>query len=530
MRAVAIDEPRDAPWRRCHYDWIISLDDDREECETATLLDGDRLSGAHLDADGQQVYSSDLVGWFGMGVLRPGALRGLAAANELKRANARSYGELLYEGLGLRRPVARPSATIPAISRAAAAEWLEGARHLRSRSRSLASTRPRATDGSSRRGGSMRRRTWRGASPTTAGRCSCSADVPRHSASAICERAAHTDVVAGPPDFDLLAFAALVGVCTALVCSDSLAMDLAIAGRVPVVALFGPRPTQRSICSAAAKKSWRPCRARGGYRSTCDVVPNCMQAITPDMVFARVRSGRLARVSKSVVRTPLLSGTSWADVKPLDGRHPSPRATPARPSLQYWPSRDTPVQYGTRSIRLFVFASAAFNLIRLPELAPGGRVTGAAAAAARVMAARHTRATRLVRARPTRYRCIHSVFRGLLEGSHLPLAGAPLECALGRRRQRHGFESGTYAFRAAYPRDLRVQRQRLRDDLIHVVVPIGRQPPDEVDARRPLGEFLILLVERRVLGARDRIVRVALRPSGTRRRAPSSDAPGRSDA
>ena len=57
-----------------------------------------------------------------------------------------------------------------------------------------------------------------------------------------------------------------------------------------------------------------------------------------------------------------------------------------------------------------------------------------------------------------------------------------------------------------------IGRQRLRHDLVHVVVLVGRQPADEVDAGRPLGEGLVLLVALGVLGAGDGVVGVAFGP------------------
>jgi hypothetical protein len=51
--------------------------------------------------------------------------------------------------------------------------------------------------------------------------------------------------------------------------------------------------------------------------------------------------------------------------------------------------------------------------------------------------------------------------------------------------------------------------QRLADDLVHVVIAIGRQPADEGDAGRGIGQRFILLVERLILLARDRIIRIA---------------------
>src|SRR3954453_22894054 len=52
--------------------------------------------------------------------------------------------------------------------------------------------------------------------------------------------------------------------------------------------------------------------------------------------------------------------------------------------------------------------------------------------------------------------------------------------------------------------------ERLPDDLVHVVVAIGRKPPAEPDVRRRKGQALVLLVELLVLGLRNRVVGVAL--------------------
>src|SRR5690349_3566133 len=69
----------------------------------------------------------------------------------------------------------------------------------------------------------------------------------------------------------------------------------------------------------------------------------------------------------------------------------------------------------------------------------------------------------------------------------------------GERTHRRG---GHGASLAAY---LRVSRERLRDDLIHVVILVGCQPPDEVNVRRGVGQRLVLRVDLGVLPARHRI-------------------------
>jgi heptosyltransferase-2 len=297
VRPVAIDEPAAASWRSDRYDWIISLDDDVESCAVAARLEADRLSGAYMDAGGRRVYSSDLAGWFGMGILRPDALGGLAAANQLKRDNTRTQGELLYDGLGLPQPVAPPSIAIPQSAHHAAREWLLG--------RGIAGAP--LVGLSTGAGGRWEFKSW-GVDATSAlaqrlvdrswtvlvlgGR----AEAARNAA--ICARAAHADVIAGPTDLDVLSFAALVSRCDALVSSDSLAMHLAIAARVPVVALFGPTSDAEIDLFGLGNKVVAPVPCARCYLPTCNVAPNCMQLITPDMVCAQMPSRRLPIVSE----------------------------------------------------------------------------------------------------------------------------------------------------------------------------------------------------------------------------------------
>src|SRR5690606_15296470 len=57
--------------------------------------------------------------------------------------------------------------------------------------------------------------------------------------------------------------------------------------------------------------------------------------------------------------------------------------------------------------------------------------------------------------------------------------------------------------------DALVQRQRLAHDLVHVVVLVGAQPPDEGHARCLVRQLLVAFVQFGVLWPRDRIVGVA---------------------
>jgi heptosyltransferase-2 len=289
VRAAAIDDPEDTAWRSTHYDWIINLDDEFVSCATATQLRGDRLSGAYVDRDGRRTYTRDLASWFDMGILQSDRPNGLATANQLKRENTRSYGELLYEGLDLPLPVARPTVIVPDASRRKAAEWLAAHR--------IAHRGPMIGVNSAA-GERWQRKTW-GVGPTSelALRLArqgwtvlvLGGPAERDRNRAISARASHDRVIAGPSDFDLLSFAALVGACAALVCSDTLAMHLAIAAQVPVVALFGPTSDAEIDLFGLGEKIVAPVPCARCYRTTCEVMPDCMQLITPEMVLARVQ-------------------------------------------------------------------------------------------------------------------------------------------------------------------------------------------------------------------------------------------------
>lgn len=287
-RAVTIDDPADAPWRSARYEWTISLDDDFESCRLATCLRGERRSGAYIDGAGGRAYTTDLAAWFGMGILRPRACGGLDAANALKRANGRTYGELLFEGLGLPLPVARPSVPLTLHAARNVAAWLA--------TRGIAGSAIVGMNTGA--GGRWRHKSWGIEASALAARLLAAfgstvlilgglAEAQRNAA--ICAQAAHPRVVAGPTEFDVLSFAALVARCSSLICSDSLALQLAVAFGRPVVALFGPTSDAEIDVFGLGEKIVAPVPCRRCYLSTCEVHPNCMEMLTPDIVIARWR-------------------------------------------------------------------------------------------------------------------------------------------------------------------------------------------------------------------------------------------------
>ena len=81
----------------------------------------------------------------------------------------------------------------------------------------------------------------------------------------------------------------------------------------------------------------------------------------------------------------------------------------------------------------------------------------------------------------------------------------------------------------AFAVEFRYDCQRLRHNLIHVVVLICRETPDKMHIRRRLRKRFILLVENRILRTRHRIIRVAFGPWELVYDCGFRDAVGRSD-
>jgi ADP-heptose:LPS heptosyltransferase len=83
-------------------------------------------------------------------------------------------------------------------------------------------------------------------------------------------------------------FAALINLCDVVVTGDTTALHLAIALKKKVVAIFGPTCAQEIELYGRGEKivsslSCAPC-----YRRSCQVSPNCMQAITSEEVMEKI--------------------------------------------------------------------------------------------------------------------------------------------------------------------------------------------------------------------------------------------------
>lgn len=85
-------------------------------------------------------------------------------------------------------------------------------------------------------------------------------------------------------------FVALIGRCDAVVTGDTLALHIAVARRVPVVALIGPTCEQEIDLFDRGRKivTTHPCSPC--YRRECDRQPSCMDAISAEDIVTAVHS------------------------------------------------------------------------------------------------------------------------------------------------------------------------------------------------------------------------------------------------
>lgn len=84
-------------------------------------------------------------------------------------------------------------------------------------------------------------------------------------------------------------FFSLLSICDILVSSDTLALHAALGLGKKVVGLFGPTSPWEIEFYGRGRRVIAPVDCQCCYLPTCRVQPNCMEMITPEMVFEAVR-------------------------------------------------------------------------------------------------------------------------------------------------------------------------------------------------------------------------------------------------
>lgn len=259
LRSAASLESCTRELERGAFARIVSLDDELPLCALATRLDeraqtaGMRgaLTGACLRPDGSRGYTADAAAWFDMGLL---SVHGKQRADELKLSNRRSQPAIYAEMLGI--PMGEPELPL------GAAQLEQAQRELEQRmSVAGASARPGARPLIGLNTGAGGR--WESKKLSAQRTVELAEQISRALHGAVDflllggrdERERNDAILAlarqraalgaaalvdGGTEHSLLGFAALVDALDLLVTSDSLALHVACARRVPVVAFFAP--------------------------------------------------------------------------------------------------------------------------------------------------------------------------------------------------------------------------------------------------------------------------------------------------
>lgn len=217
------------------YDRVYSLDDERDVLEGVARVDAAAVTGALLQ-DGQPGYTDDAAGWFDMGLL---SRFGKARADELKKLNKRGHAEIFSAIFGVAgvqphffgnprlerwaEQVLAGHARIVGINPFAGGRWPSKELRLPE----LNALIDTIVAGESAFGPGC-----------TVMLLGAGGDHARNRELAAARPGA--PILVPNTDDSVLRLAALIGRLHAMITSDSLAMHLAIAQRVPTVAFFAP--------------------------------------------------------------------------------------------------------------------------------------------------------------------------------------------------------------------------------------------------------------------------------------------------
>ncbi len=220
------------------WDRVLSFDDEEPLCALASSLVGDAvLTGAYLDAEGERRYSPDCAPWFDMGLL---STFGKEEADRRKIANRETHPAILARMLGVE--VGEPELPLPSaavefgrafvertgLRGAGPAIGLNTGSGGRWESKKLPIERTVALVRE------LERRFDQPRFLVLGGR-----DEAERNAALVSELGG-TNVIDAGVDNSLLDFAALVSNLDLLVTSDSLALHIGVAQRIPIVAFFAP--------------------------------------------------------------------------------------------------------------------------------------------------------------------------------------------------------------------------------------------------------------------------------------------------
>lgn len=271
------------------YDWVISLDDIPAPCRAASQLITAKRSGAFARPDGTIEYTHDLEPWFGMGRLRLDTRGGMLAANQLRAVNRRTYGEILYECLGLDLPIDRPQIHLSRSDHMLAEESLAqaGVAHAQPLVALNASAGPRWE----------RKKISEGQAAAM-----CRTLVEQYHATVLLTGGADeidrnrairalacSDRVVLAPTVPVRSFCACLEHCQLVISTDSFALHAAIAMSTPVVGFFGPTGAAEIEFFGRGSAVTTPLECRTCWLRECSIEPSCSEVQVSDLVLAAAK-------------------------------------------------------------------------------------------------------------------------------------------------------------------------------------------------------------------------------------------------
>jgi len=226
------------------FDLVLSLDDEVDACRMASSVKSKRLVGAYLEG-GSRIYSESSAGWFDMGLI---SRFGLDRANDLKRANTKTFQELLFEMLGLEFKGQKYDF------------FLQKDDHKKNAGQLRVGIETRAGD-------RWPMKQWSRYEELPLG-----LDNSKFGFTFFEQR----------PTLD--AYIRDIAECDLIITGDTLCMHLGIALEKRVVALFGPTSADEIYDYGIVTKIASPIECIKCYRSSCDKKPDCMDRISADVV------------------------------------------------------------------------------------------------------------------------------------------------------------------------------------------------------------------------------------------------------
>jgi len=273
------------------YDLVISLDDEPGACNLASDVKTKKLFGAYRSGEGI-LYTPDSADWFNMSLI---STLGKDEADKQKKANQRSYPDILFDALKIRS--GKPSLHLGQDDWAFAKRFRQSCLEHNSIKIGL-------NTGAGNR--------WQlkrlGVSKTVdlANELSRSADRQILVFGGPEELVRNQEIIAKAscPIVDtgtnnsIRQLSALVGLCDVLVTSDSLALHIASALGIATVSFFGPTSAAEIKLFTRGEKVESPLSCVCCYKRFCDFSPNCMDVISTDQISQAVEKLLVIRSSQ----------------------------------------------------------------------------------------------------------------------------------------------------------------------------------------------------------------------------------------